>query len=286
MPVYYVSRLARENGVIVCQVGEGADELFCGYDFWSMMNRLQKLNNLPVPRLLKKAGLAGLSLMNRSHGFEYEWLRRGAMGLPPFWGGAESFTHNVKKSLVPRHVYEQFSEAGSWESIEPIYRRFQEKAPANTHLDWMTYIDLNNRLPELLLMRVDKMSMASSLEARVPFLDHRFVELAMSIPSDLKVRNGVGKYIMRKAVRNTIPDAIIDRTKQGFGLPLHDWFEGEFLGFATDKLKSFCSQTRLLNFDVIEGMLNGKNPHAAWPLLNLAMWWDCYFAQREYRNAI
>ena len=280
MPVYYVSKLARENGVIVCQVGEGADELFGGYRFWDLMNRIQKLNGLPVPRLFKKIGLQGMSLLNRDRGFDYEWLRRGAKGHPPFWSGSESYTHRVKKTLVSKELYDRFAEAGSWESIEPIFRRFQDKAADKSYMNWMTYIDLNNRLPELLLMRVDKMSMASSLEARVPFLDHKFVELAMSIPADLKIKDGVGKYILKKAVRNTIPDVIIDREKQGFGVPLHDWFKGDFLNFATEKLRSFCRDTGLINYEPVDEMLKRDNPQAAWPLLNLAMWWDCYFNQR------
>lgn len=278
IPVYYVSKLAKDNGVTVCQVGEGADELFGGYGYWNMMNRLQKLNGLPVPRMAKKLGLRGLSSMNRTYGFDYEWLRRGALGLPIFWGGAESYTHQRKKSLVPLRLYERFSNEGSWESIKPIYDRFQQKAVDKSYLNWMSYLDLNNRLPELLLMRIDKMSMASSLEARVPFLDHKFVELAMSIPSDLKIRRGVGKYILRKAVRNTIPNAIIDRKKQGFGLPLQDWFQGEFGDFATEKLRSFCSETGLLNYQPIEQMLQMKKPNAVWPLLNVALWWECYFS--------
>ncbi len=278
IPVYYVSKLARDNGVTVCQVGEGADELFGGYPFWIMLNRLQKLNGLPVPRIVKKAGLRALSSMNRTYGFDYEWLRRSATGLPIFWGGAESYTHQRKKSLVPQRLYKQFADEGSWVSIEPTYHRFRQKASDTSFLSWMTYLDLNNRLPELLLMRIDKMSMASSLEARVPFLDHKFVELAMSIPSNLKIRRDVGKYILRKAVRNTIPDAIIDRKKHGFGLPLQDWFQGEFRSLAAEKLQAFCSETGLLNYKPIEEMLHTDKPNAAWPMLNVALWWECYFS--------
>ena len=73
-------------------------------------------------------------------------------------------------------------------------------------------------------MRVDKMTMGVSLEGRVPFLDHEFVELAMSIPSGVKTRNGTLKYILKKAVRGVIPDELIDRPKQGFGVPVYEWF--------------------------------------------------------------
>ena len=105
-------------------------------------------------------------------------------------------------------------------SIEPIWRNFQEKAWDKSILHWMSYQDLNLRLPELLLMRVDKMSMGVSLEGRVPFLDHKFVELALGIPGKLKTKNQQLKYILKKAVRGTIPDELIDRPKQGFGVPI------------------------------------------------------------------
>lgn len=283
LPVYYVSRLAIENGIKVCQVGEGADELFCGYKYWNMMNKLQRLNALPVPRAVKKLGLGGLTLMNRTMGFDYEWLRRATLGVPVFWGGAESYTHLRKKRLVSPRLFERYSDVGSWESIAPIHKRFVTKAWDKTYLNWMTYLDLNNRLPELLLMRIDKMSMATSLEARVPFLDHKFVELALSIPSELKIKHGKGKYILRKAVRNTIPDVVIDRQKQGFGLPLHDWFQGHFGQFARQKLEAFCKETGFLNYEPIAEMLDMKRPAAAWPLLNLALWWDRFFSQSGHR---
>ncbi len=101
VPVYYVSKLARDNGVIVCQVGEGSDELFCGYPSWKLRLQLQHLGNLPVPRGLKGLGLAGLRLAGRENSLEYEWLRRNFERLPVFWGGAEAFTETHKGSLCP-----------------------------------------------------------------------------------------------------------------------------------------------------------------------------------------
>lgn len=114
----------------------------------------------------------------------------------------------------------------SFEAIRPTYERYEEKAWEKSHLNWMSYADLNHRLPELLLMRVDKMSMGVSLECRVPFLDHKFVELAMSIPQSKKTENDISKTVLKKAVRGIIPDELIDRKKQGFGVPVYDWFEG------------------------------------------------------------
>lgn len=277
VPVYYVSKLARDNGVIVCQVGEGSDELFWGYPQWKTALNLQKYNDLPVPAMFKKLGLAGLRLLGKEQTLPYEWLRRGAEGLPVFWGGAEAFTEAQKKRLLSPRLREKFVGLTSWDAVAPIRKRFEEKAWEKSHLNWMTYLDLNMRLPELLLMRVDKMSMGVSLEGRVPFLDHKFVELAMSIPESVKTKNGTLKYILKKSVRGLIPDELIDRKKQGFDVPIHDWFFDK-LSDQTDKtLKIFCAENDLLNRkEIMDLCSNGKRGLKLWSIFNFAMWWNHY----------
>src|SRR5258708_28161241 len=133
----------------------------------------------------------------------------------------------------------------------------------------MTYLDLNLRLPELLLMRVDKMSMAVSLEARVPFLDHKFVELAMSIPEEIKTKSGVLKYILKKAVRGVIPDELIDRKKQGFAVPVYEWYHTKFGDYAAKEIREFCENTDLFQFEGVLPFLKRRD----WPLRNLALGW-------------
>ncbi len=277
VPVYYVSKLARDNGVTVCQVGEGADELFWGYPNWKMMLELQYKNKWPVPSPLKKLGLAGLRLLGREDTFYYEWLRRGANNLPVFWGGAEAFTEAQKRNILSDRLNKQFKDFSSWEALKPIYDRFSQKAWEQKPLQWMSYVDLNLRLPELLLMRVDKMSMGVGLEGRVPFLDHKVVELAMSIPESVKTKNGNLKHILKKSVRGLIPDELIDRKKQGFGVPIHEWFLDR-LGERTQKeLKSFCNETDFINFSEIQRLIEKRQSPLIWYLFNLALWWKKYF---------
>jgi asparagine synthase (glutamine-hydrolysing) len=274
VPVYYVSELARQNGVIVCQVGEGADELFCGYPTWKLKLRLAQADRMfPVPRAMKTLGLHGLRLVSRDKGHPYEALRRSAEGQPVFWGGADAFTDTHKRAVLSPRLRRQFSGFTSWEALAPIWARFREGATEHSDLNWMSYLDLNLRLPELLLMRVDKMSMGVSLEGRVPFLDHRFVELAMSIPTAVKTRNGELKYILKKAVRGVIPDEVIDRPKQGFGVPVYEWFFGR-LGDQIDReLRAFCRETDFLDWGAIQQLkAQGQGP-LLWVLLNLALWW-------------
>ncbi len=284
VPVYYVSKLARDNGVIVCQVGEGSDELFWGYPSWKRALQLEKLNKY-VPKIFKKMSLILLKLLGKDKTMLYEWVRRGAYGEPIFWGGAEAFTEEEKKRILSPRLREKFKDYSSYEAIRPIREHFEAKAWEKTPLSWMTYLDLNLRLPELLLMRVDKMSMATSLEARVPFLDHKFVELAMSIPEKIKTKNGTLKYILKKTVRGLIPDELIDRKKQGFGVPVYEWsFDrlGEEVG---KELMDFCNKTDFLDKQAVKELIDRKSPRV-WYLLNFAPWWREYINYDQDRTKI
>jgi asparagine synthase (glutamine-hydrolysing) len=142
----------------------------------------------------------------------------------------------------------------------------------------MTYLDLNLRLPELLLMRVDKMSMGVGLEGRVPFLDYKFVELAMSIPSAVKMRHGTLKYILKKAVRGVIPDELIDRKKQGFGVPVYEWVYDKLGETMRASLNEFCRQSDILDWNAVQGYLQSGQGAKCWYLMNLALWWQRYVA--------
>ena len=278
VPVFYVSKLARENGVVVCQVGEGSDELFCGYPTWKLKLQLQRANEWPVPGVLKRVGLAGLSLLGGGQSLPYEWLRRGASGLPVFWGGAEAFNEAEKQHLLSHTLRKQLRGLTSWDILRPIRRRFEDSAWERSHLNWMTYVDLNIRLPELLLMRVDKMAMGVGLEGRVPFLDHKFVELAMSIPESVKLENGELKSILKKSVRGLIPDELIDRKKQGFGVPVHEWFLGRLGTYAEQQLLEFCKRTDFFDRTAVSSLIRGRHASQVWYLLNFVLWWKYYIA--------
>ena len=143
-----------------------------------------------------------------------------------------------------------------------------EKAWEKTPAKWMTYIDLNMRLPELLpACPGQNGAMGASLETRVPFLDHNFVQLAMSIPEQVITRGDESKHILKKAVRNIIPDQIIDRKKQGFGVPILDWFRGSFGEFAPwRELLEFWRQDRLPGWSWA-----GREAHSVRPR------WDAWF---------
>jgi len=192
-------------------------------------------------------------------------------------GGAEAFTEAQKQNLLSPRLKKRFQNFSSWEALKPIHDRFRQKAWEQKPLQWMSYLDLSFRLPELLLMRVDKMSMGVSLEGRVPFLDHKVVELAMSIPEAVKTRNGNLKHILKKSVRGLIPDELIDRKKQGFGIPIHEWFVDRLGKRATSEIKEFADKTDIINFSFLEKFKGRRKAALSWYLLNLALWWKKYF---------
>ena len=121
-------------------------------------------------------------------------------------------------------------------------------------------------------MRVDKMSMAVSLEARVPFLDHKFVEFSMSIPEEIKTKDMELKHILKKAVKGLIPDELIYRKKQGFGVPIYEWFYKELGAFARNELLTFADETDYFDKAYLNDLIQKNDAKKMWYLLNFAIW--------------
>jgi asparagine synthase (glutamine-hydrolysing) len=282
VPVFYVAELARRSDTIVCQLGEGADELFIGYPNWlQALERQQQSDRSIAPQWAERAAAGVLRTAGYGHAWQVEFLRRAGRGEPLFWGGAESFPDAEKRQLLSARLRGQLADLTSWSALEPIHKQFLANAPEPSALNWMSYVDLNLRLPELLLMRVDKMTMGSGLEARVPFLDHELVTLAMSIPSARKAPGGRLKHLLKLAVRGLVPDQLIDRKKQGFGLPVDDLFAGRLADVAKRELTYFCDQTDLLDRDAALRLVGNGQGSKTWYLLNLALWWRHFIAGED-----
>lgn len=276
IPVYFVSKLARDNGVIVCQVGEGADELFCGYPFWDDIIAKQRRFGAGGMGLINASLMAGLKLAGHERSLFYEQLRRACAGQPLFWGGAESFSQRGKELLLSPRLRQKFRQRTSWDYIETVHRRFNDLAWEKNPLRWMTYLDLNLRLPELLLMRVDKMSMGASIECRVPFLDHKFVEFALGLPNRLLYRPGQPKALLKQAVGSILPNEIINRPKQGFGVPITEWFVDLMGDEVRATLRAFVKETDYFNPVEIEEIITRRRNTQMWYLYNFVLWWKRY----------
>jgi asparagine synthase (glutamine-hydrolysing) len=278
VPLYYVSRLARDHGVKVCQVGEGADELFIGYPSWKRQLKVQHWSDAYLPTSIRPALKDLLTLWPWQDGPRYEYLRRAARGQPVFWSGAGAFTETEKSRLMASPLRRKLKGVSSYDVVAPIRDRFLQMAWEPSDVNWMSYMDINHRLPEVLLMRVDKMSMAASLEARVPFLDHRLVTLALSLPSKMRFKDGVHKYLLKKAVQGLVPEDVIQRPKQGFGVPLADWMLVRLGQESRDTVQRFCAESNFLNWNEVARVFSRGETARIWSLWNLASWWFHHFS--------
>lgn len=288
-PLYFVSKLMRDSGVIVGQVGEGSDELFAGYDQYSLVlnfwkkwwRRLEKLPGGVRTALFELGKLT----KHPAYDLHREQLRRLASAEEFFWGGAIAFTEFTKWEILSKDFRKRMSGLSSFDLIKTHYQKIDDVAPETDFLNRMIYLELKIRLPELLLMRVDKITMANSIEARVPFLDHRLVELAMQIPMDLKLKNGVSKYILKESVRGIIPDEVIDRKKQGFAAPIAEWLKAELKKELPNILwKSKIWDANIFDRGAVERLISdhqrGRTDASfrIWNLITLALWFDRWMA--------
>ena len=297
IPLYYVSKLVRDSGTIVGLVGEGSDEQFVGYPHYMRYQRLHAREWGAYSRLpgWARSGMQRLlDPMIRSTGLPREireLVRRAAADEPLFLSGAVAAWETDKRDLMSRAAGE-----GVWAGLSstPVaanaLRHFRQKRPDADFLDGVIYQEFQLRLPELLLMRVDKVTMSTSIEARVPFLDHRMVEFTTFIPSEYRIRGGRTKHVLKRAVEGLIPQDIIDRRKQGFSAPVKEWLRGPLAGYARRSIMDSRLRERgLFDYDAVSGMLEahrtGKRNYDTllWNLLNVSQWYDQWIAVEPER---
>ena len=239
LPLYVLCRYARQY-VTVALSGEGSDELFAGYGY-----RKHTTIEAWKDGALRKAfwSAAAMAPVHR--------LRRKAreVNVPleqAYRGVSRIFDRDIARSslLNPPAQHSR--------SVDDVY----DRCPQGGALERMTFLDINTWLPDDLLVKADRMSMAHSLELRVPFLDHHVVEFAYKLPSSLKVKGDQNKYILKKVAEQILPYNIVHRPKKGFPVPLASWFRKELASFVSETLHSSGGCTRYIHKDCIEKVLN------------------------------
>lgn len=291
VPLYYVSQLAKQKGVSVVHVGEGADELFAGYPTYVKAHEMaigpwRRLRGLPRPvrHLLCTVGAAALEQAPRLQ-IHAEALRRGRLDdAQLWWGGAVAFYERGLERITTAS-FRATLDGQRPATLPSRIAADATRAGARDELDRLIYQDLRMRLPELLLMRVDKLTMAHGVEARVPFLDHDLVELAMAMPAGEKIEGGVGKVGLKHAVSDLLPPDLVWRPKQGFGAPVAQWFKGDLAdAMATQFKQSAINELGVLEPAEIERLTklhaSGRADRSfqLWNLLNLSFWFDHWIA--------
>ena len=288
MPLYYLSKLTRESGTIVVQVGEGSDELFLGYG-WALRDYLfykkywKPFSRLPVPVKKTVYELAKPIFRSAAQYAPQEYLRRAVEGDEFYWSGAPIIP-TTQMELLLAEKYFALSRA-TREKARSYHKEILSLNPGVDYLQRMAYIELRQRLAELLLMRVDKIGMAHSIEARVPFLDHRLVELAFSIPPEIKAPDKKStKIVLKKAVESVLPKEIIYRKKQGFWAPVNEWLKDKWHNYALDKtLNSVFVKEGVFDAKYVEFLFDAHKKGKAkqglqlFSLLTLSLWAEQYF---------
>lgn len=225
IPTYLVSQFARRD-VTVALSGDGGDELFGGYGWTQKELWLEKYRALPGPMRRALQGiLNGRDYAPLAGGGKWETLRRFIFdaGRTPL----ESFERRVR--CFQPWMLERLCRPGTWETLRgrSVLAEHEARVCHADTLSRLLYLDSTVYLPDDLLTKVDRMSMAHSLEVRVPLLDHKVVELAARIPSSLKFKGRTTKYIFKKALAPYLPPEILKQRKHGFSLPVNAWFRGE-----------------------------------------------------------
>lgn len=297
IPLYFLSKLVRDSKTTVVQVGEGADENFLGY--WWCEHYRNKYETVYKPagdagRLTTWQRLKGASPIPLGDGEDKEIRERALAGRQLFWGGAVCWWGDLRKQLtpdpgpfrgtvncpVPGLLPRSFLHPDSHNVVDHHIGDYDGHLAEPEILQKITAMELGLRLPEHLLMRVDKMTMAHSIEARVPFLDQDLVEFGMRLPVSYKLSDGLGKKLVKKAAEPYVDHDLLYRRKQGFGAPMDKWFTEERFGkkCLAAYERSELRKQGFFNDEYLHGLLKGQVEGKInygfhlWTVMNAVLW--------------
>ena len=282
IPMWYVSELARRHVTVVLS-GDGGDELFGGYDRYFPHPRVAAFDHWSPPGTRAVAAALWPLFPHGAKGKNF--LRRVARDEQGrYLDDIGYFQPDEKQTLVTPDLRERI---GGSEATRAARERFDRLA----HLPWhaqMMHFDFETYLPEDILTKVDRMSMAHSIESRVPLLDNEVVDFASRLPASLKIRDGRRKHILKEAAAGLLPAHILDRKKQGFAVPLGGWFRGGIRELFSDVLLSRRATERGY-FDVkfierlVDEHVSGRREHTLrlWALVIFELWHRQYLDDRR-----
>ena len=282
IPTWFASKLAAEHvKVVLC--GEGGDELFAGYKRHRnarAVARLRPLRGLldPLARRIGAAPGAGLARLRQNAGRFAEFMALDD-GYQQFFAATRTGAPAPRHAILTPAFAARVAGLDDLDALEAEYFGGTQ-ADAQTALQQFLFADLTLNMPSAMLTRLDRASMAHSLEARVPFLSHRLVDWAMTMPDAMKLRGLTGKYVVRRAVAPWLPASVMKRPKQGFQVPHAAWLRGPF-GAAARELwrEGAFAGAGVLDMDAVDRLYrdhrDGRADHARllYAVLVLAVWW-------------
>lgn len=270
IPTYMVSRLASERVKVVLS-GDGGDELFAGYDKYLVEQRERKRFPLPRPALRALRAI-GRSMPSGMRGRNFI-RHRSLTGAERYLDAMTLFRRDDMKELFRPEVFEMLAPYEPWRAKAA----YLESGDRNW-LSNLQGLDVKNYLPLDILTKVDRMSMAHSIETRVPLLDHKLVEFAATIPAEMNLRGGTTKNVLKKAMKGILPERIIHRPKQGFAIPLGYWFRGKLGPYVRGLLLGENARRRgFFNHRYIESLVaqheSGRSLDLQlWTLMSFELW--------------
>jgi len=275
--LYYVSNLAKEYVKVVLS-GEGADEIFAGYDLYWYMTFIERYRQYIGPGICSILGKVA-SIFLPVHSKLRKYLVLGSVPLERRYKGISMYEEEIKNALYQEDFKKYISSIQGKGDLAIFIRNLLEECDCLESLNKMLFFDIHTWLVDDLLIKADRMSMGASLELRVPFLDHRLVEFAATIPPKWKLNGTVGKYLLREMMKNVLPPQIIKRSKKGFPTPLRILFRRELYDYACDILLSRSSMIYdFFERDKVESLLHshakGKIDwhRVLWQLVVLEEW--------------
>lgn len=284
VPLYQLSRKAHADGFKVALLGEGADEIFFGYDVMLKgLKQLQRFEN-PVWRAAANIGSRVLGPIYRhsTKGHRrYDLMRRVAEGEPVYMGSSLGFNRSQRHQVAGPRLLNCGDAGAGTAALAHLQARFEENAQQPDDLiNRICYIEFYTKMTEVLLQRVDRVTMLHSLEARSPFLDHHLIEAAFSIRGTEKIRGGL-KGLYKDYARTRLPAQIVDRPKMGFSFPFKEWLRGD-LGAMVDETFSGASlfSDGWVNGEFARRLLqehrSTRRDHAprTWLLFSLCRWYE------------
>ena len=274
IPTYMVSKLAREHVKVVLS-GDGGDELFAGYTRY-VIDRKRRGFSL-LPRVIREGVMQRLSAKLPHGTLGRNYLHNVALdAVNRYLDSVSVFTGLNKQLLYTSDFKKQLATDGG---VLSEFRAYAAKVNTGDPLDQLLHIDSKTYLPGDILTKVDRMSMAVSLEARVPLLDHKLIEFVMRIPASMKMSGLETKYILKQAVEDLVPQEIVNRPKQGFGMPIQQWINVQLRERIRDTLQGLRARQRdYVNPHYVDVLLEeherGRRDHskAMWGLFMLELW--------------
>jgi asparagine synthase (glutamine-hydrolysing) len=270
IPTLMVSKLAAEH-VKVVLTGDGGDELFAGYDKYVVEQSERKYDHIPAP-FRRAIGAVGRSMADGMRGRNF--LQHIALDPAERYLDASTLFRRADQSrLLTADAFDQVAESDPYAHAMRVLR-----SPQPSWLASLQYLDFQHYLPLDILTKVDRMSMAHSIESRPALLDHRLVEFAATIPDDLRLRGTTTKYLFKTAMKGILPDDIISRPKRGFRVPLASWFRGDWSGYVRDLLLSDRSRQRgIFDLAYVETLIRRHERGRPldlhlWTLMSLELW--------------